>query len=386
MAATLQSILLRHFPRFSAENRLPLQVHRAVRAIIDCRTEAMGGHVLSCPAGHVKRVQYNSCKHRSCPQCSSLPIERWLTAQRSCLLATDHFHVVFTLPHDLHPWWRWNRKLFTEILFRAVRDTLFELLEDEKYLTARPGVIATLHTWGRTLSLHPHIHCLVTGGGMDRDGRWRPVRNGYLLPIHVVRKLFRGKFLGMLMEAVRSGKLAFPDDAGEAALRRVIQAWYRRPWNVCLRERYSHGSGVMTYLARYVRGGPISNRRIISADDSLVRFRYKDHSDGRSKILTLPSREFLTRILQHVPDRGLHVVRYFGLYHPHARLQLNAIRTQLGQASVEKQSLITWQTYLERIDAGHQERCPVCGRLIISVGTFRRGKAPPGDFHGQRAA
>lgn len=386
MAATLQSIFLQHFPRFSAENRLPLHVHQAARAIIDCRTEAMGGHVLSCPVGHVQRIQYNSCKHRSCPQCSGLPIERWLATQRSRLLATDHFHVVFTLPHDFHPWWRWNRRFFNEILFRAVRDTLFELLEDEKYLGAKPGIIATLHTWGRTLSLHPHVHCLVTGGGLDREGRWRPVRNGYLLPIRVVRKLFRGKLLALLMAAVRSGKLSFPDNAGEADLRRVIQVWYRKPWNVCLREKYQHGAGVITYLARYVRGGPISNRRILFADDSVVRFRYKDHRDGRSKELTLPSRQFLIRILQHVPDRSMHVVRYYGLYHPHALLQLNATRSQLGQPSVTKQISITWQKYLERIDAGHRERCPVCGRLIVSVGTFRRGKAPPDLAHDQRAA
>src|SRR5262249_33419090 len=164
----------------------PALARRAACPIGQRRTAALGGHVQACPDGHVSRIWYNSCRHRSCPQCAYLQTERWLVLQRARLLACDHYHVIFTLPHDLNPLWLANVPLMTTVLFQAVRDTLCTLLADPKYLGAQPGIIAALHTWSQTLMLHPHIHCLVTGGGLTPMGQWVAVRNGFLLPARVV--------------------------------------------------------------------------------------------------------------------------------------------------------------------------------------------------------
>jgi hypothetical protein len=182
----LDRILISKYKEFEEQYPLPNYVRSAIRLLMRCRTEALGGHVLSCPDNHVRRAMYNSCGHRFCPKCAFRKIEQWLDKQRSRLLACDHYHVIFTIPSELNELWLSNVKVMFGLLFRSVSRTLLELLEDEKYLGARPGIIATLHTWGRTLILHPHIHCLVTGGGLTRKNEWREVSNGFLLPVRVV--------------------------------------------------------------------------------------------------------------------------------------------------------------------------------------------------------
>jgi len=171
MDTTLQAIFCRSFDSYAAGKRLPLQSHKAAHAIMQCRTAALGGHVQRCPEDHVSRNEYNSCKHRSCPRCAALPKARWAEAQQARLLGCDHYHVVFTLPHELLALWTSNRAWFIDALFQTCRDTLMTLLQDARYLGAIPGIVMSLHTWGRTLSLHPHIHCLVTGGGLSRAGQ-----------------------------------------------------------------------------------------------------------------------------------------------------------------------------------------------------------------------
>src|SRR5207237_3008495 len=171
-------------------------------AVMQCRTAALGGHIQACPDGHVLRVWYNSCRHRSCPQCTYLQTERWLALQQARLLACDHYHVIFTLPHELNPFWLANVRVMSALLFQTVRETLTTLLADPQYLGAQPGIIAALHTWSQTLVLHPHLHCLVTGGGLTPDGHWKAVRNGFLLPVRVVMAVFRGKMLDALRRAL----------------------------------------------------------------------------------------------------------------------------------------------------------------------------------------
>lgn len=245
----MQEAFRRGFSGYAQSRRVPIHVHRAARAIQDCRTAALGGHVSGCPEGHVRRVHYNSCRHRSCPQCAQSRVERWLEARRSQLLPCAHFHVVFTTPHELEPLWISDRQRMVDLLFRAVRDTLLELLGDARHLGARPGILATLHTWGRTLSFHPHIHCLVTGGGLGEDG-WRSVRNGYLLPVRIVRALFRGKLLAALREALAKDALRLPPALSPTRTANLLRTLERRPWNVRIQERYAHGNGVLIYLGR----------------------------------------------------------------------------------------------------------------------------------------
>ena len=183
---TLQDIFCTSYPEYERTHALPAHVRRAALAIMQCRTAALGGHVQACPDGHMSRIWYNSCRHRSCPQCAYLQTERWLALQRARLLACDHYHVICTLPHDLNPLWLANVPVMTTLLFQAVRDTLGTLLADPKYLGAQPGILAAWHTWRQPLVLPPHVHGLVTGGGLRPDGRGGAVRPGFRLPARVV--------------------------------------------------------------------------------------------------------------------------------------------------------------------------------------------------------
>jgi hypothetical protein len=231
---------------------------------MQCRTAALGGHVQACPDGHVSRVWYNSCRHRSCPQCAYLQTERWLARQRARLLACDHYHVIFTLPHDLTPLWLANVQVMTTLLFQTVRDTLCTLLADPQYLGAQPGILAALHTWSQTLVLHPHVHCLVTGGGLTPDGQWQAVRQGLLLPARVVMAVFRGKMLDAIRQAYAREALVLPEGLRPQPFVNLLNRLghpTKTRWNVRIMERYRHGAGVVTYLARYVRGGPIKHAR-----------------------------------------------------------------------------------------------------------------------------
>ena len=353
---------------------------------MQCRTAALGGHIQACPDGHVARVWYNSCRHRSCPQCAYLQTERWLALQRARLLACDHYHVIFTLPHDLNPLWLANVQVMTTLLFQAVRDTLCTLLAAPKYLGAQPGMIAALHTWSQTLVLHPHVHCLVTGGGLTPTGQWVAVRNGFLLPARVVMAVFRGKMLAALRQAWTHGTVTLP-----ASLR--PQQWLnllnrlghptQTKWNVRIMERYAHGAGVVTYLARYLRGGPLKNARLVAYDGDRVTFTYRarhEEADTEStspQRMTLPVADFLQRWLLHVPMPQTRVVRSYGLYHPSHAAALAVCRTALGQPPLEAPAALDWQTVCAQRGDAHPERCPTCGQRLVCTGVIPRGGAPP---------
>ena len=377
MVATVQSILRDHFPSFCASRRLPVFIRRAAYAMMNCRTAFYGGHVQRCPEGHVARLWCNSCKHRACPQCAALATERWLERTRSRLLNCAHFHVVFTLPHELNALWMWNTKVMTGLLFGAVRDTLSELLGDERYLGATPGYLQSLHTWGRSLPLHPHMHVLVSAGGLTEAGEWRDTRKDYLLPVKVLKALFRGKMRAAVRDALEGGELVAPGEMRASQVRSLLNQLGRKDWNVRIQTRYGHGNGVVTYLARYVRGGPISNHRVVWADAEQVRFRYTDHRDGEDKVMTLSPEDFLQRLFLHVPDPGTQRVRYYGLYAHGKREALAHCRELLDQPPIEEPEELDWQTYCERRGLVDQTRCPVCGRVLICTDFFHRGDLPP---------
>jgi Putative transposase/Transposase zinc-binding domain len=383
---TLQTIFQEAFPAYEQVHPLPTHVRKAARAIIQCRTAALGGHVQACPDGHVARVWYNSCRHRSCPQCAYLQTERWLALQRARLLACDHYHVIFTLPHELNPLWLANVPVMSTLLFQAARDTVVELLADAKYLGAQPGMIAALHTWSQTLVLHPHVHCLVTGGGLTASGHWKAVRNGFLLPARVVMAVFRGKMLDAIRQAWAREELTLPE-----ALR--PQQWLnllnrlghptKTPWHVWIMERYRHGAGVVTYLARYLRGGPIKNARLVAYDGARVTFTYRARQEEADaglvapQRLTLPVADFLQRWLLHVPAPQTRVVRSYGLYHHTHAEALALCRVQVGQPPIVVPVTLDWQTACAQRGDAHPERCPACGQLLVCTGVIPRGGAPP---------
>ena len=262
---TIQSILLIGYAAYEKMHLLPDFVREAAHCLMVCRTAVLGGHTQACPDGHYQRVWYNSCKHRICPQCAYLQVQKWLAKQKTRILRCDHFHVIFTIPEELRFLWHFNTKLMTQILFTCSRDTLFELLGDEKYMGAKPGIIASLHTWTKTLLVHPHIHCLVTGCGLSASGELKVAVKDFLLPYDLIKDTFRKHVRKAILKALNKGELVLPDGMRAQQVKNLMNKLGRKKWNVRICEKYPHGSGVLTYLARYLKGGPISNSRIISS-------------------------------------------------------------------------------------------------------------------------
>jgi hypothetical protein len=379
---TLQTIFQDAFPAYEQTHLLPTHVRRAARAIMQCRTAALGGHVQACPDGHMARIWYNSCRHRACPQCAYLQTERWLAFQQARLLACDHYHGIFTLPHELNPLWLANVPVMTTLLFQAVRDTLCTLLAAPKYLGAQPGILAALHTWSQTLVLHPHLPCLITGGGLTPAGQWVAVRHGFLLPARVVMAVFRGKMVAAIQQTFARGALTLPAPMRPQQLLNLLNRLghpRKTKWNVRIMERYRHGAGVVTYLARYLRGGPIKNARLLAFDGARVTFLHRTRQEGTAapQRITLPVADFLQRWLLHVPLPQTRVVRSYGLYHPSHAAALALCRAALGQPPVVVPVGLDWQTVCAQRGDAHPERCPTCGQRLVCTGVIPRGGAPP---------
>jgi len=371
--ATIQSIFLLGYGLYSQTHRVPEHVREAAHRLMACRTSTLGGHVQACPDGHVKRHWYNSCKHRMCPLCAFTQIQRWLAKQKARLLNTPHFHVIFTISNELNELWRLNRKIMARLLFKSATETLVELLEDPKHLGAKVGIIASLHTWSRKLTLHPHLHCLVTAGGL-RHGEWVRSSKTFLLPFGIVRTVFRGKYLHYLRQALSRCELVLPDGTGPQQARNLLNKLGRRKkWNVKLMETYSYGEGVLIYLARYLRGGPISNKRIYSVKDGNVTFNY-----GREKVklMSLPIQTFIGRYLQHVPLANSIMVRSYGLYHHSAIDDLVRCREILGQPPLEDPEFLDWQTLWQERSEERPDRCPVCGKRLITLELIAPARKP----------
>jgi hypothetical protein len=372
---TLQQVMREGFPVYARSRCLPLHVHAAARALVDCGTAAMGGHAWACPDGHEMRVAYNGCRHRSCPRCAGRRNEAWLAERSARLLPCEHYHAIFTVPHELEALWFADRRCMVNLLFGSVRATLLELLDDERYLGARPGVIATLHTWGRTLSFHPHIHCLITGGGWSASG-WKMVRNGHLLPFRVVQKLFRGKLLAALRQALARDRLTLPSGWSRERVESLLRLVGEKKWNVHLRERYEHGRGVLAYLGRYLRGGPLRDPQLVALTEEAVVFRYTDHRDGEKKLLALPLEHFVQRLTWHVPEPWQHGVRYWGLYARDQAATLEAARSVVMPPStgdIERAASLARAPH----PAPAELLCTTCGRALVEVATWGRGREPP---------
>jgi hypothetical protein len=392
---TLQTIFQDALPASAQTHPLPAHVRRAARAIIQCRTAALGGHVQACPDGHMSRIWYHSCRHRACPQCVYLQTERWLARQQARWLACDHSHVIFTLPHDRNPLWLAKVPLMTTLLFQAVRETHCTLLAATKYLGAQPGIIAALHPWSQTLVLPPHVHCLVTGGGLTAAGDWKAVRNGVLLPARVVMAVLRGKRLAAIRQALACGELTLPEPLRPQPLLNLLNRLghpTKTKWNVRIMERYRHGTGVVTSLARSRRGGPLKNGRLVACEGDRVTFTCRarpEEADGErasSQRLTLAVADFLQRWLLHVPVPQTRVVRSYGRYHPPQADALAICRAALGQPPVEAPVPVDWQTACAQRGDAHPERCPACGQVLVCTGVIPRGGAPPRMASEDRAA
>lgn len=385
MTATLQTLFQQHYSSFAQKYRVSSDMARAAWALIHCRTSTLGGHVNSCPHGHFHQIAYNSCRHRCCPQCSWLPTEQWLQGWKKRLLPCPHHHLVFTLPHQLNDIWRYNKAQFANVLFAAASQTLMELLADPKYLGAKPGILAALHTWNQTLQTHVHLHVILTAGGLSNPQGWLTPQKSCLLPRQVLMIKFRGKFKALLRQKLSKGLLRLPPGFSVADFETLLHKLTQSPWNVKVHDAYRNALSVATYLARYLKGGPIGKTRILSVENGRVTFRYrlsaKQGGDGKAQgILSLPVDTFIGRWLTHVPPKRFQSVRGYGLYGGNQHSQREQAAEQLGVVGeVVSVDAVpeTWQAWCETAGMTAACRCPKCGATLISHHEFTSGRGPP---------
>ena len=295
------------------------QQRKVMRAITGCRTAALGGHVDVCTDCGEARLSFNSCRDRHCPKCQAQARQRWLDARQTELLPVPYFHVVFTLPHQLHPLIRHNQAALYTVLFRTVAATLKEVAANPERLGAQIGFFAILHTWSQNLLFHPHLHCVVPAGGLDADHtRWVQGSKKFLLPIPVLRDVFRGKFVDALEAAFHNNELRFSGSIQFLKLPRCFRALIRsihtQDWVVYAKPPFGGPRKVLRYLGRYTHRVAISNHRLISFDDNQVRFHWRDYRNGNTKrTMTLTAEEFIRRFLLHVLPKRFVRIRYFGI-------------------------------------------------------------------------
>ena len=307
----------------------PLKNLKAIDALTQCQTPDMGVSCYGCPEGHGQWEHYHSCRHRSCSLCADKKRLEWIEQQKQRLLNTAHFHVIFTLPHEYLSLWRYNEALFARLLFKASQQSLLELMADRKYGGITPGVLMTLHTWGRRLNLHPHTHCLVTAGGLTPTEQWRQAGD-FLLPSAVLRRYYRGKVQAFVKDALQGGELILPPDMSVERFWQQHRALYRKEWSVRIEERYAHGKGVMLYLARYCKGGPLHPQQIKAWDGKQIDMSYLDHRDHRIKQQRLTPQELIQRPLQHAPARAAPTARHYRLHAPAAKRRYQRALSQHG--------------------------------------------------------
>ena len=291
---------------------------KVLTAIVRCRTAALGGHRDRCRRCGYQAISYNSCRNRHCPKCQTNAREKWLHQRQQELLPVDYYHLVFSIPHTLLPLVWQNKKVLFTLLFEAAAATLLEVAADPKHLGAEIGFLSILHTWGQTLQPHPHLHCVVPGGGLSPDHqRWIASRVHFFLPVKVLSRVFRGKFVDGLRRAARAGRLTFHGEclplANPQAFAAFLRTLFQQDWGVYAKPPFGGPEHVLQYLACYTHRVAISNHRLLDVSDSHVTFRWKDYAQGsRQRTMTLTGEEFLRRFVQHVLPKGFPRIRYFG--------------------------------------------------------------------------
>ncbi len=355
--------------------RLSIDQRRAMAAIEACRTAALGGHVEQCEDCGEVRVSYNSCRNRHCPKCQGLARAQWLVDRRAELLPVPYFHVVFTVSAPIAAIALQNKALVYDILFKAASETIRVIAADPRHLGAETGMIAVLHTWGQTLTHHPHVHCIVPGGGLGPDGRWVACRPGFFLPVHVLSRLYRRLFLERLNAAFDAGDLTFFGNLAAlrepAAFVRYLAPLRDIEWVVYAKRPFGGARQVLDYLGRYTHRVAIANGRLLACDDGVVRFRWKDYrANDKIKAMTLDADEFMRRFLTHVLPKGFRRIRHLGfLANAHRAQKLANIRAALDMAesppSVEPADYRKRYAMLtgKRIDI-----CPCCGGRMVDLG------------------
>src|SRR5208283_148458 len=346
---------------------------KVLRAIARCRTAALGGHLLECTdCGYRPAISYNSCRNRHCPKCQANARERWLQARRQELLPTRYVHLVFTLPHELAPLALQNKKILYHLLLQTSAETLLEIARDPKHLGAEIGFFSVLHTWNQKLEHHPHVHCVVPAGGFSLDRtRWIQPRYAFFLPVGVLRRVFRGKFVAALQRNFRQGKLGFHGNLKPLAHPKTFAAWlrtlFRQDWHVYSKPPFGGAEHALRYLGRYTHRVAISNHRLVSFADQEVTFRWRDSAHkNKQRPMTLSLEEFLRRFLLHLLPPGFVCIRHFGFLANRRRAHLLPLCRQLLGCAPEPKN----EHDLSVPNSPSPWICPNCGASMVIVETL----------------
>lgn len=368
----LQDVFQQYGQAFAHNRKLPKNIRKAMFAIEHCRTGTLGVHTDTCDDCGYSRISYNSCRNRHCPKCQTLTKERWIEARKEDLLNVKYFHVVFTIPDTLNTIVFQNQKELYSILFKSVAETLLELAADKKYLGARLGFNSILHTWGQNLMLHPHIHCIVPGGGLNSINQWVSTRKKFFIPVKVLSKKFRGKFLYYLKQAYSDNKLKFYGKqeylSNDYRFQNLINSLYQKEWIVYCKPPFKNANCVVEYLGRYTHRVAISNNRILKLENGSVTFKWRDYRDcKKEKLMTVSAEEFIRRFLIHIlPDRFTKI-RHYGLLgsrNKTTRLKLCKKLTGTPE-STEPKEKASYLQLLKKLTGKDFSICPCChlGRL-----------------------
>lgn len=382
-------IFRRHGPqwRLLHQGHLSLGQLKAMSAIETCRTAQLGGHLLHCSACEQDQIAYNSCRNRHCPKCQASAAQRWLEARQTQLLPVDYYHLVFTMPAPISDLAYQNKAVIYNILFKAASETLLTIAIDPKHLGARIGATLVLHTWGSSMTHHPHVHGVVAGGGLSLDGEhWVACKAGFFLPVRVLSRLYRRLFLEQLKNAYASGQLQFFGDQQALKEEKCFADWIKPlgqiEWVVYAKRPFAGPAAVLAYLSRYTHRVAIANSRLISMDEKGVTFKWKDYrttGQDRYKTMTLTADEFIRRFLIHILPSGFHRIRHYGLI-ANAKCKDNLVRArQLLKVADVESPVHEAGKEADKTESGRQDgtyTCPHCGAPMIIIETFIRGQLP----------
>jgi predicted RNA-binding Zn-ribbon protein involved in translation (DUF1610 family) len=355
----------------------PKQHYNVANAIIRCRTEALGSHLFCCDSCGNELQLNNSCRNRHCPQCQALNSARWADKRMQETLPTQYYHVVFTLPSRLNPYALRNQAAFYPLLFRAVSETLLQLGKDDARLGALIGVICVLHTWGQNLMDHPHIHCIVPGGGIaDDKSQWKSCGEKILFPVAVMRTMLRGKFMSFFREALDKGEIACIPNQTQS-VEQLITTLYKIDWVVYAKRPFTNPESVIKYLSAYTHRVAISNKRLIKLENGMVTFGYKDYADNNlPKTMTISVVEFIRRFMMHVLPKGFMRIRYYGFYGNAVKKKLLPLIRALCLKALGQASSSMADFFQDTIDLAEEIRrfcCPACGAgRLVNMGAVMR--------------
>ena len=363
----VQDIMIKYGKLYKEEHKLMPHIQKAMNAIAKCRTGELGAHEDVCDECGFTKISYNSCRNRHCPKCQSIAREKWIYDREFEILNVKYFHVVFTIPSELYVITKQNERKVYNILFKATAETLQELSQDKKYLGAEIGFMEVLHTWGQTIVYHPHIHCIVPAGGMDKIGKWRNSKKKFFIPVKVLSKVFRGKFIYYMKQE----KLDFFKEIEELKisqeLDKFISTLYAKDWVVYCKSPFKNANSVIEYLGRYTHRVAISNNRIQNIDNGKVTFRWRDYRDNnKMKTMVLYANEFIRRFILHILPPRFMKIRHFGLLGNRNKTKKLTLCKSLTNTKVLTKENISPLEILKKVSGKDFNLCPICriGHLI----------------------